>query len=148
LEETHEAFTKSLDDYVGGAMIFAQNSIRRFLHDHGSTPLSDGGSKKGTLIFTGTLGSLRTNAEFSAYGAGRAGVRMLAQGLAKEYSAVGIHVVHTIMNGRIEDKDGEDQRRGKAMSADAVGREYVHLMGQGVELWTHEIDMRPAQEKF
>ena len=73
---------------------------------------------------------------------------MLAQGLAKEYSEKGIHVVHTIMNGAIKDDDGEESVKGKYMSADAVGKEYLHLIQQEPTLWTHELDMRPAQEKF
>lgn len=64
------------------------------------------------------------------------------------FSAKGIHVAHAIANGRIEDKDGEDQRSGKSMSADAVGKEYWHLAQQEPALWTHELDLRPAQEKF
>jgi len=129
-------------------MAFGQESIKRFFADHGTTLLAEGGGKKGTLIFTGTLGALRTNPEYNAYGAGRAGVRMLAQGLAKEFSPKGIQVVHTIMNGGIKDAQDEDQVRGKSMSADAVGREYLHLAQQEPTLWTHELDMRPAQEKF
>lgn len=97
--------------------------MKLFFEHHGEKPLSEtGGEKKGTLIFTGTLGALRANAEFAAYGAGRAGVRMLAQSLAREFSAKGVHVVHTIANGGIEDAEGEDQRVGKKMSADAVGK--------------------------
>jgi NAD(P)-dependent dehydrogenase (short-subunit alcohol dehydrogenase family) len=148
LEETHAEFTRSLDEYVGGAMAFAQETVKRLFTDHGKEPLSSGAGKKGTLIFTGTLGALRTNPEYSAYGAGRAGVRMLAQGLAKEYSAQGIHVVHAIANGRIADKDDDEQKTGLHMSADAVGLEYLHLINQKPALWTHELDMRPAQEKF
>jgi hypothetical protein len=34
------------------------------------------------------------------------------------------------------------------MSADAVGKTYLWLAQQGSELWTHELDMRPAQERF
>jgi hypothetical protein len=63
-------------------------------------------------------------------------------------SAKGVHVVHTIANGAIEDKDSEDQRIGKKMSADAVGKTYLWLSQQEPELWTHELDMRPAAEKF
>ncbi|KAI9762491.1 MAG: hypothetical protein M1835_008028 [Candelina submexicana] len=149
LAETYEDFTQSLETYVGGAMAFAQESVKMFLEHHGEAPLSEtGGRKKGTLIFTGTLGALRSNAEFGAYGAGRSAVRMLAQSLAKEYSPQGIHVVHAIANGRIEDKDGEEQKTGKNMSADAVGKTYLWLANQEPELWTHELDMRPAQEKF
>ncbi|KAL8849934.1 MAG: hypothetical protein Q9221_005113 [Calogaya cf. arnoldii] len=148
LEETHEEFMKSLNDYVGGAFTFSQEFLKMLFEHHGTTSLADRGEKKGTLIFTGTLGALRTNAQFGAYGAGRSSVRMLAQSLAKEYSGTGVHVVHAIANGGIRDEDGEDQRRGKTMSAEAVGKTYLWLSGQGPELWTHELDLRPAQEKF
>ena len=37
---------------------------------------------------------------------------MLAQGLAKEYSEKGIHVVHAIANGGIKDENGEAQKTG------------------------------------
>lgn len=73
---------------------------------------------------------------------------MLAQGLAKEYSDKGVHVVHTIANGAIKDENTEAQRSGKSMSADAVGKTYLWLSQQEPNLWTHELDMRPAQEKF
>ncbi|KAI4243252.1 MAG: hypothetical protein L6R40_003620 [Gallowayella cf. fulva] len=148
LEETHEEFTKSLHDYVGGAFAFSQEFLKLLFEHHGETALADGGRKKGTLIFTGTLGAMRTNAQFAAYGAGRSSVRMLAQSLAKEFSEKGVHVVHAIANGGIKDEDMDDQRSGKTMSAEAVGRTYLWLSGQGPELWTHELDLRPAQEKF
>ncbi|KAL9593117.1 MAG: hypothetical protein Q9219_007673 [cf. Caloplaca sp. 3 TL-2023] len=148
LEETHEEFTKSLHDYVGGAFTFSQEFLKLLFEHHGKQSLADGGSKKGTLIFTGTLGALRTNPQFAAYGAGRSSVRMLAQSLAREYSAEGVHVVHTIANGTIKDEDTEAQRKGISMSAEAVGKTYLWLIEQGPELWTHELDLRPAQEKF
>jgi NAD(P)-dependent dehydrogenase (short-subunit alcohol dehydrogenase family) len=148
LTETYEDFTQSLEDYVGGAFTFSQEALKRFFEDHGESPLSETGQKKGTLIFTGTLGALRCNAEYAAYGAGRSSVRQLAQTLAREFSAKGVHVVHTIANGGIEDKQGEDQRVGKKMSADAVGKTYLWLSQQEPELWVHELDMRPAAEKF
>lgn len=149
MTETYEDFTSSLETYVGGAFTFAQESLKMFFEHHGEETLSEnGGKKKGTLIFTGTLGALRCNAEFAAYGAGRAGVRQLAQTLAREMSVKGIHVVHTVANGGIADSDGEEQQLGKKMSADAVGKTYLWLAQQEPELWTHELDMRPAQEKF
>lgn len=74
LDETYEDFTGSLTTYVGGAMAFAQEAVRRFLADHGEGDLSEtDGTAKGTLIFTGTLGALRANSEYGAYGAGRSG---------------------------------------------------------------------------
>ena len=91
---------------------------------------------------------MRTNAEFSAYGAGRSGARMVAQGLAKEVSKNGVHVVHAIANGGIRDEDSEETRTGVRMSAESVGKTYMFLAGQEPALWTHELDLRPAQEKF
>jgi hypothetical protein len=63
-------------------------------------------------------------------------------------SEKGVHVAHTIANGVIADENGEDQKRGKKMSADAVGETYLFLHRQAPTLWTHELDMRPACEKF
>ena len=148
LDETYEDFTQSLESYVGGAFTFSQEALKRFFSDHGESTLAEGSPKKGTLIFTGTLGALRCNAEFAAYGAGRSSVRQLAQTLAREMSAKGVHVAHTIANGSIRDENGEDQKTGKKMSAEAVGKTYLWLSQQEPALWTHELDMRPAQEKF
>ena len=49
-------------------------------------------------------------------------MRQLAQALAREMSPKGIHVAHTIANGRITDDDNEDTRTGKHMTAEAVGK--------------------------
>ena len=47
LEETRKEFVESLEEYVGGAFTFAQESIKRFYADHGEKALADGGEKKG-----------------------------------------------------------------------------------------------------
>lgn len=147
LDATHAAFVDSLAVYAGGAFAFAQLAIRRFLADHPD----EHELNKGALVFTGTLGALRCSAGYAAYGAGRAAVRQLAQSLAREFSEKGVHVVHTIANGPIEDEDaeeGEAQREGRKMSAESVGRAYLWAEGQTPDLWVHEMDMRPAREKF
>ena len=73
---------------------------------------------------------------------------MVAQGLAKEVSKNGVHVVHAVANGGIRDEESAETRTGVRMSAEGVGRTYLFLAGQECGLWTHELDMRPAQEKF
>ncbi|PMD23494.1 hypothetical protein NA56DRAFT_623321 [Hyaloscypha hepaticicola] len=138
----------SLEQYVGGAFTFSQEALKSFFKHYGEALLSETGEEKGTLIFTGTVGAMRCSAEYAAYGAGRASIRQLAQTLAREMSAKGVYVVHTIANGAIEDKDGEGQKFGKKMSADTVGKTYLWLLEQEPELWTHELGMRPAAEKF
>lgn len=89
MQETFEDFMQPLESYVGGAMVFSQEAIKRMFEDHGENTLAEGAEKKGTLIFTGTLGALRCNAEFASYGASRASVRQLAQALAREMSGKG-----------------------------------------------------------
>ncbi|KAM0798162.1 short-chain dehydrogenase/reductase SDR [Usnea florida] len=146
LEETHSEFTESLNAYVGGAMAFSKEVVRMLFDQHGQRLLADGGGKKGTLIFTGTLGAMRTNATFAAYGASRSGARSLAQALAKEYSPNHAHFDN--LDSGIKDEDGDAQQQGKTMKAESVGKTYLWLANQEPDLWTHELDLRPAQEKF
>lgn len=128
MSETFADFMDPLSTYVGGAMCFAQESLKLLFEHHGEASLADGAGKKGTIIFTGTLGALRCNAEFASYGASRASVRQLAQALAREMSARGVQVVHAVANGRIVDAVEEgDVGQGKSMSGEAVGRTYLYV---------------------
>jgi NAD(P)-dependent dehydrogenase (short-subunit alcohol dehydrogenase family) len=170
-EESPAKFGDSLQTYVTGAMVFSQAVLKWMLAQYGEgeqlTEQNEDGEevvrKKGTIIFTGTLGALRTNPGYAAYGAGRAGVRMLAQSLAREYSARGVHVVHAIANGGIVDVDTTDEKvadevkdknlkekvsQGQNIRAQSVGKLYLQLADQSSDLWVHELDMRPAKEKF
>ena len=63
MEETRSKVEESLRAYVGGAVEFAQESLKVMLAQGGKE-----GSKlvkKGTLVFTGTLGALRTNVGYA-----------------------------------------------------------------------------------
>lgn len=141
LSTTPESFSKSLNIYTTGAFAFAQESVKlMYSQNGGETLLADtDGVKKGTIIMTGTLGALRTNAEYAAYGASRSAARSVAQAIAKEVSKNGIQVVHAIANGSIKDEDTKETRTGQKMSAAAVAAEYLHLMNQSPSLWTHEV---------
>ena len=194
MQETFEDFMEPLESYVGGAMVFAQESLKRMFEDHGEKTLAEGAEKKGTIIFTGTLGALRANAEFASYGASRASVRQLAQALAKEMSSKGVSTVDrmsfgmiivvelTMMSGpyRACHRQWTDHRRGQRrhqkrqaycsgsrwqdlLVAASAGSNLVdgmhfslqssllifavHALTRPVRL-QHELDLRPAQEKF
>ena len=169
LEETPEKFGESIQTYVRGAMVFGQECARWMLDQYPSSSDSKDQQqplqKKGTIIFTGTLGALRTNAGYAAYGASRSSVRMLAQSMARELTFEGVHVVHTVVNGGVKDipeaaegkgknMGGEDEEtalkiaQGKAIRAESIGKQYLWLSGQPVDCWIHELDLRPAAEKF
>jgi NAD(P)-dependent dehydrogenase (short-subunit alcohol dehydrogenase family) len=148
-EETYQRFTEYMTMYVGGAFQFSKLATQRFWADHGEGLLSEEAQQKGTLIFTGVTGAIKCNPNFAAYGAARASVRQLAQSMARELSDKGLHVAHTIANGKIvADGASAEVKSGKAMSAEAAGRVYLQLVQQEPCLWTHELDLRPAQEKF
>ena len=53
MEETFDDYMEPLQTYAGGAMLFAQESIKRLFADHGEKTLAEGAEKKGTVIFTG-----------------------------------------------------------------------------------------------
>lgn len=129
LEETHADFMNSMETYVGGAMAFSQEVVKMLFAHHGEKALTDGGEKKGTLILTGTLGAMRTNANFAAYGGSRSAARSLAQALAKEYSPVGIQVVHTIVNGSVIDEESEATRSPRPRG---VGKRLVQRLWEGI----------------
>ncbi|KAI8151586.1 putative oxidoreductase [Colletotrichum sp. SAR 10_70] len=150
LEETAEAFNDSMSTYTTGAVVFAQEAMKLMYSQNGGQTLlaETNGEKKGTIIFTGTLGAMRTNQQYAAYGASRAAARMVAQAIAKEHSKFGVHCIHAIANGGIIDEVNEDTKTGKRMKAEDVGELYLWLSQQPSSLWTHELDMRPAQETF
>lgn len=56
LSETFEDFMKPMEEYVGGAMVFAQASIKRMMAENGGEGKEwDGRETRGTVVFTGTL---------------------------------------------------------------------------------------------
>jgi NAD(P)-dependent dehydrogenase (short-subunit alcohol dehydrogenase family) len=128
-----------------GAFLFGREAVRHMLPQ-----------QRGTLFFTGATGSLRAKPPFTAFAAAKAGVRALAQGMAREFGPQGIHVVHAVIDGVI---DG-DRARGQfpefvaakgqdgLLQPEAIAETYWQLHRQHPSAWTHEIDLRPFKESF
>src|SRR5207245_8105614 len=64
---------------------------------------------RGTLIFTGASASLRGRPGFAQFAAAKAGLRAIAQSMAREYGPTGLHVAHVAIDGGM---DGARLRRG------------------------------------
>ncbi|MEL6757912.1 MAG: SDR family NAD(P)-dependent oxidoreductase [Pseudomonadota bacterium] len=75
---------------------------------------------KGSLFFTGASGSLRGKSNFAHFASMKAGLRMLAQSLAREFGQHGIHVAHFIIDGVI---DGDMVRSRFGEYLDALGED-------------------------
>lgn len=111
---------------------------------------------RGTIFFTGASGSLRGRPGFAHFAAAKAGLRMVAQAMAREFGPQGLHVAHVIIDGGI---DGERLRtfapqfvaakgEGGLLDVDAIAETYWHIHTQHPSAWTHEVDLRPAKEPF
>jgi NAD(P)-dependent dehydrogenase (short-subunit alcohol dehydrogenase family) len=111
---------------------------------------------RGTVIFTGASGSLRGRARFAHFAAAKAGLRMIAQSMAREFGPLGLHVAHVVIDGGI---NGERLRsvlpelaaqRGEdgLLDVDGIADTYWQLHRQPRTTWTQEIDLRPYKEAF
>jgi len=111
---------------------------------------------RGTLIFTGASASLRGKPGFAHFAAAKAGLRAIAQSMAREFGPQGIHVAHVVIDGgirgerllsrmpRLIEERGEEGLLG----IDAIAEAYWQIHRQARSAWTHEIDLRPYKETF
>jgi NAD(P)-dependent dehydrogenase (short-subunit alcohol dehydrogenase family) len=111
---------------------------------------------RGTVLFTGASGSLRGKPGFAHFAAAKAGLRMIAQSMAREYGPLGIHVAHVVIDGGIHGErllTGRPQileQRGEdgLLDINGIAENYWHLHRQPRSAWAQEIDLRPYKEPF
>lgn len=136
-------------------LLWQQNCLGAFLFAKEVIALMQA-QQQGTVFFTGATASLRAKPPFTAFASAKAGLRALAQGLAREFSPQGVHVVHAIIDGVI---DGDRARNQFSEYVDAKGKEgllqleaivqtYWAMHQQPPSAWTHELDLRPFKEPF
>src|SRR5260221_9534440 len=111
---------------------------------------------RGTVLFTGASGSLRGKPGFAHFAAAKAGLRMLAQSMAREFGPQGIHVAHVVIDGGINGDRLRSRRpaiipeRGEAgvVGIYAIAATYWQIHRQARSAWAQEIDLRPFKETF
>ena len=112
--------------------------------------------QKGTILFTGATASLRGGSGFAAFASAKAGLRAVAQSMARELGPEGIHVAHVVVDGAIDmpwirENFGEElaKRGPDAMLApDEIAETYWAIHAQRRSAWTFEVDLRPWIEKW
>lgn len=107
--------------------------------------------KQGAILLSGATASIRGGARTAAFASAKFALRGLAQALAREFGPQGVHVAHVILDGLIDEPQtttrfGESSAQ--RMDAMSLAREYLHLVNQPKDAWTHELDLRPYEEKF
>ena len=111
---------------------------------------------RGSILFTGATASVRGRPPFTAFASAKAGLRSLAQAMAREFGPQGIHVAHVIIDGAI---DGDKINQGLPeyakskgedglLSIDAIAGAFWYLHTQHRSAWTQELDLRPFKETF
>jgi NAD(P)-dependent dehydrogenase (short-subunit alcohol dehydrogenase family) len=145
LELSAEQFEAAWRVSTLGGFLFARESLPRLL-----------ASGRGSLLFTGATASTRGRPPFAAFASAKAGLRSLAQSLAREFGPQNIHVAHVVVDGGI---DGERLRTlapkrvaqrgpGGLLNPDDIADAYWFLHQQPPSAWSQEIDLRPFNEPF
>lgn len=114
---------------------------------------------RGSIFFTGASASLRGNPGFAAFAAGKAGLRALAQSIAKELGPKNIHVAHLVIDAGVDTafvrermqqagRDPDTLPPDTLMSPDSVAEAYWMLHQQTRDAWSFEMDLRPFGERW
>src|SRR6187401_77385 len=143
IDMTAEYFEQSWRVVCFGGFLFGREAVRR---------MAPKGA--GTLLFTGASASLRGRSNYGAFNSSKAGLRTLAQAMAKEYAAEGIHVGHVVVDGavggdkimtRFPDAAG---REDSLISIEGIVDGFAFLYRQPERAWSFELDVRTSKEKW
>ncbi|MCD6074092.1 MAG: sdr [Rhodospirillales bacterium] len=106
--------------------------------------------RAGTIVYIGGRGGRRGLARFTAFGSAKAGVRSVAECLARELAPSGIHVAHVAVEATIGGPRANPEAVAKEAVVDPVALAEVvyqtHI--QPRNCWTFEVDLRAWSEPF
>ncbi len=106
---------------------------------------------KGAVLFSGATGSARGTARFAAFASAKFALRGLAQSLAREVQPQGVHVAHVVLDGLVRGSPSIEKFGGsETRSIDPLeaAQAYRWIAEQPPSAWTHELDLRPHNERF
>ena len=115
----------------------------------------------GSIFFTGATASLRGGKGYAAFASAKAGLRAVAQSMAREMGPHNIHVAHLVIDAGV-DTAWVRERIAEAKGAEAaanlapdslvdpasIAEAYWQLHRQPRDAWTHELDLRPFAEPW
>ncbi len=115
----------------------------------------------GSIFFTGATASVRGGIGYAAFASAKAGLRAVAQAMARELGPKNIHVAHLIIDagvdtafvrGRIAAARGPEALDNLApdtlMNPASIAEAYWRLHQQSRDGWTFELDLRPFGETW
>ena len=150
VETTERVFRKVWEMACHAGFLTGREAARRMLARGG-----------GSIFFTGATASVRGGAGFTAFASAKAGLRSVAQSMARELGPKNIHVAHLVIDAGV-DTAFVRERIAAARGAEAVAQlapdtlmnpssiaeAYWRLHCQTRDAWTFELDLRPYGERF
>lgn len=115
---------------------------------------------RGSLLFTGATASVRGASGYAAFASAKAGLRALAQSMARELGPEGIHVAHLVIDAGVDTawvRERVRERLGEAADSlpddalvdpDSIADAFWFLHAQPRDAWTFELDLRPSIEPW
>jgi NAD(P)-dependent dehydrogenase (short-subunit alcohol dehydrogenase family) len=150
LDTTERVFRKVWEMACLAGFLTGREAARRMLA-HGG----------GSIFFTGATASLRGGKGYAAFAAAKAGLRALAQSMARELAPQNIHVAHLVIDAGVDTawvRELIAAARGAEAAAElppdtlmnpaSIAETYWQLHNQPRDAWTHELDLRPYGEAW
>ncbi len=150
LDTTERVFRKVWEMACEGGFLTGREAARRMLA-RGS----------GSIFFTGATASMRGGAGYAAFASAKAGLRAMAQSMARELGPKNIHVAHLVIDSGVDTAFVRDRiaaARGPEaleqlapdtlMDPVSIAEAYWRLHQQTRDAWTFELDLRPFGETW
>ena len=116
---------------------------------------------RGSIFFTGATASLRGGVGYAAFASAKAGLRNLAQSMARDLGPGGVHVALLIIDAgvdtafvreRIKAARGDEALANlppdQLMNPKSIAEAYWAIHTQSRDAWTFEMDLRPFSERW
>ena len=150
LDTSERVFRKVWEMACYAGFLTGREAARRMLR-HG----------RGSIFFTGATASMRGGKGYAAFASAKAGLRAMAQSMARELAPQNIHVAHLVIDAgvdtawvreRIASGRGAEAAANLApdtlMNPSSIAETYWQLHRQPRDAWTHELDLRPYGETW
>ncbi|MFV0276028.1 MAG: SDR family oxidoreductase [Parahaliea sp.] len=114
---------------------------------------------RGSVFFTGATASMRGGKGYAAFASAKAGLRALAQSMAREFGPQNIHVAHLVIDSAVDTAWVRERIEAGGVDAAALPEDtlmrpasvaqcYWQLHRQPRDAWTFELDIRPYAETW